>query len=109
MNIRIETVPSGIAVIRPEGSLDRDAAPAFQERLHALIHAGQDRLVVDLSAVDSIDFKGVAALISGLNAVRKNGGDLRIAQPNDSVKPLLELASLEWVLQAFESPDSAFP
>ena len=109
MQIRRAVTPSGATVVYPEGDLDMTGAPAVRERLHALVQAGNTRLVVDLSAVDTIDSTGLGALISGLKAARKNGGDLRIAKPNATVVALLELTSVDCVLKSFESPDSAFP
>lgn len=109
VQIRTETTSSGATVICPEGALDLSAAPALREQLHALVQRGQTRLVVDLSGVDTIDSTGLGALISALKAARKNGGDLRITKPNETVVALLELTSLDWVLKSFESADSAFP
>lgn len=96
-------------MLLPDGPLDTVSAPVIRERLHAVVQAGQTRLVVDLSGVDAIDSAGLGALISGLKAARKNGGDLRIVKPNESVQVMLELTSLSVVLRTYDSPEAAFP
>jgi anti-anti-sigma factor len=83
-------------------------APELREQLHALIRAGNTRVVVDLSGVDSIDSSGLGALISGLKAARQSGGDLRIAAPGEQATAVLELTNLNRVLKSYESADSAF-
>lgn len=95
-------------VLRPEGRLNMVAAPDLREQLHGLVNAGHARLVVDLSAVETIDSSGLGALISGLKAARQGGGDLRISAPSEQAMAVLELTNLNRVLQVADSPDSAF-
>lgn len=102
------TTSTGVVVIRPEGRLNMVAAPGLREQLHNLVQAGNTRLVVDLSGVDTIDSSGLGALISGLKAARQSGGDLRIAAPGEQALAVLELTNLNRVLKSHESADSAF-
>lgn len=95
-------------MLRPEGRLNMVVAPELREQLHALVQAGNTRLVVDLSGVDSIDSSGLGALISGLKVARQSGGDLRIASPGEQATAVLELTNLNRVLKSYESADSAF-
>lgn len=104
MQIRTE-VADGFTVVYPEGALDIGAAPIVRERLNTLVQEGKTRLVIDLSAVEAVDSTGLGAMISGLKAARKNGGDLQIVNPNASVTKLLELTSLDYVLKTYEPPD----
>lgn len=99
---------SGAVVLRPEGRLNMVAAPDLREQLHNLVRVGNTRIVVDLSAVETIDSSGLGALISGLKAARQGGGDLRISSPSEQVLAVLELTNLNRVLKATDSPDSAF-
>lgn len=102
------TTATGAVVLRPEGRLNMVAAPELREQLHSLVRAGSTRLVVDLSAVETIDAFGLGAMISGLKAARQAGGDLRIASPSEQALAVLELTNLNRVLKATESADSAF-
>lgn len=102
------TTANGAVVLRPEGRLNMVAAPDLREQLHRLVRGGDTRLVVDLSAVETIDSSGLGALISGLKAARQGGGDLRIASPSEQAMAVLELTNLNRVLKTSDSADSAF-
>ncbi len=102
------TTGSGVVVVCPEGRLNMMAAPGLREQLHNLVREGNDRLVVDLSGVDTIDSSGLGALISGLKAARQSGGDLRIAAPGEQALAVLELTNLNRVLKSYASADAAF-
>lgn len=84
------------------------AAPGLRKELHALVEAGNSRIVVDLSGTEFIDSSGLGALISGLKAARQAGGDLRIAAPTRQVSTVLDLTNLNRVLRSHESADGAF-
>ncbi|WP_059017079.1 STAS domain-containing protein [Mycobacterium sp. M26] len=102
------TTTSGAVVVVPEGRLNVAAAPALRTQLLTLVQGGQSRVVVDLSAAESIDSSGLGALISALKAARQAGGDLRIAAPSTRVVAALELTNLNRVLPPHPSADSAF-
>ncbi|WP_313675104.1 STAS domain-containing protein [Mycolicibacterium sp.] len=99
---------SGVVVLRPEGRLNMVAAPDLREQLHSIIRSGKNRVVVDLSGVDTIDSSGLGALISGLKAARQSGGDLRIAAAGEQATAVLELTNLNRVLKSYVSADEAF-
>ena len=105
VEISTHALASGVVVVVPEGILDLEAAPALREALEAAFRDGATQLVVDLTKVEAIDSVGLGGLISGLKTARKNGGDLRIANPGERVKAILKLASLD---RFFKSPDTAF-
>jgi len=102
------TTANGAVVLRPEGRLNMVAAPDLREQLHTLVRAGHTRIIVDLSAVETIDSSGLGALISGLKAARQGGGDLQIASPGEQAMAVLELTNLNRVLKTGDTADSAF-
>jgi len=77
----IRTAPSGAVVVCPTGRLNMAVAPAFRTQLHTLVTSGSDRVVVDLSGIESIDSSGLGALISGLKAARLAGGNCGLRHP----------------------------
>lgn len=99
---------NGAVVVRPSGRLTMVTAPDMREALHALVAAGDSRIVVDLREVEFIDSSGLGALISGLRAARQAGGDLRIAAPNQQVQSVMEVTSLNRVLSSYDTAEAAF-
>lgn len=98
----------GVTVIAPRGRLDLAVASDLRQQLLELVNGGQSRVVVDLSAVDLIDSSGLGALVSGFEAARERGGDLKITAPGEQAVLVLELTNLNRVLRTVESADSAF-
>jgi anti-anti-sigma factor len=76
--------------------------------LLSLIAAGDTHLVVDLSGVDAMDSTGVGALISGVKAARRAGGDLRLVAPSVPIAAMFTMMHLDSVLVACESAEEAF-
>lgn len=96
-----------VEVMAPKGRLDMASAPAFRERVKQLVESGSHRLIVDLGEVSFVDSSGLGAVIGGLKVARQAGGDLRIARANEQVKLVLELTSLNRLLQPYESLEEA--
>lgn len=107
MEISVASPGPGVAVVRPAGRLDMLAAAEVRQRLVETVQGGQSRLVVDLAAVSFIDSSGLGALIAGLKAARQAGGDLRLAQPNDQARLVLELTTLDRVLRPYGAVEEA--
>lgn len=98
----------GVMVVTPRGHLDLSVASDLRQQLLDLVNTGHIRLVVDLAAVDLIDSSGLGALISGFEAARERGGDVKIMSPGEQPTLVLELTNLNRVLHSVTSVDSAF-
>ena len=92
----------------PSGRLDLPAAPGLSRQLLGLVDAGHIRVVVDLSEVDLIDSSGLGALVTGFEAARENGGDLKIMSPGEQPTLVLELTNVNRLLRTVTSVDNAF-
>jgi anti-sigma B factor antagonist len=104
---RIEKQSDGIAIVAFSGRLDFLSAGAARNQLAETVEHGHRRLVVDLGETTFIDSSGLGALIGGLKAARKAGGDLRIAQPTQQAKAVLALTSLDRVFRFYSSVTEA--
>jgi anti-sigma B factor antagonist len=60
-----------------------------------------------LTNVAFIDSSGLGALISGLKALRANGGDLVLCSMSRQVRTVFEITRLLRVFEVFEGPDPA--
>lgn len=97
----------GVVVARLAGRLDLLAAPAVKQRLAEVVAGGHPRLVVDLAEVPFIDSTGLGSLVGGLKAARQAGGDLRIANPGEQARAILQLTTLDRVLRPYPSVEEA--
>src|SRR5699024_4680020 len=97
-----------IVVIEFKGNiLGGPDAVSLNEKLHELIDAEKNNVVVDLGKVKFMNSSGLGMLIGALTTMRKAGGDLRIADATDKIKNLLIVTKLITVFQHFESVDEA--
>lgn len=101
--------PSGATVLTAKGRLDFRTADDLRAQLRGILDSGALHIVVDLSGVDSVDSAGIGALVSGLKAARRGGGDLRLVAPNSAVAAALEMLNLDKILIACDSNEDAFP
>src|SRR5438067_12103191 len=107
VQIDLQQTHERVTVLAPKGRLDMSSAPAFRERVRQLIDSGVNQLVVDFGEVSFVDSSGLGAVIGGLKLARRAGGDLRIARPNQQVLLVLDLTSLNRVLQPYGSLEEA--
>jgi len=107
MDIKTHSLKNGIHVVHPVGRLDLLSASELKRELAQLVSEGHTRLLVDLDEVPFVDSTGLGALVSGLKAARQAGGDLRLLRPGEQTKVVLELTTLERILQSYDTVEEA--
>jgi anti-sigma B factor antagonist len=84
-----------VSVVTITGRVDSATAPHVEKALQHLIEAGRHQVVLDLHDTEYMSSAGLRALVSGLKAAKKSGGDLMLAQLSAGVKEALDLAGLD--------------
>ena len=107
MQIEMQQAHERVTVVAPKGRLDMASASSFRERVLQLVQSGSTHLVIDLSEVSFVDSSGLGAIIGGLKVARQAGGELRIARPNQQVLLVLDLTSLNRVLEPYGTVEEA--
>lgn len=87
----------GLAVTTVRGEIDIATADELSAALDDV--AAEERVVVDLSAVDFMDSSGLAVLLRQSMRRRDAGGALQIRRPSESVGRLLTFCCLEHLLE----------
>ena len=90
-------------ILTVTGEIDMATAPRFRQRLLAVISAGAQDVVIDLSGVDFIDSTGLGVLMGAAKRVRGTGGDIRLVMTGSRLSELVELTRLDRVLDVFDS------
>ena len=93
MEIR-EQKHGAVLIVRPEGPLKADDAEAFKNRMTRALGESLGRCVVDASAVQFIDSKGLETLVEVNEAVSQTGTLLKLCGANDTIREVLELTQL---------------
>jgi anti-sigma B factor antagonist len=107
MNVEIEQMDSGEVVVYPQGKLDARTALAFKEQLRKIADDHPAVVIVDLAQVAFIDSSGLSALVSGMKAIRQNGGMLNLSSPRQQALTALRLTLLDRVFPIFPNLEDA--
>ncbi len=107
--MQIKHVTSGdVAVLHLQGKImGGPDATSLHEKLHELIETGTRSVVIDLRDVDWMNSSGLGILIGGLSAIRKSGGDLRLASVTEKIEEVLRITKLDRVFDVYGSTEEA--
>lgn len=100
---------AAVAVIEIKGRfLGSVDGPELKEHFDALKQEGKTNVVIDLGQTDFMDSSGVGALISGHTTMRREGGDVRLANLEKRIKNLFAMTRLLGpVFASYESVEEA--
>jgi anti-anti-sigma factor len=96
----------GAILLRPTGEVDLTSVPVLWSNLKALLEDGQ-HVVVDLSAIQSMDATGFEALLDCGHLFFQRGQRFVLANPTRIVQGLLDIVGLDEVIPVFESIEAA--
>ncbi len=94
-------------ILSPEGDVDLSASPSLRSRMHEALDKRPPRLVINLAGVDYMDSSGVATLVEGLQIARRGSTTLVLANLQDRVRSVFEIARLDTVFTIAASLDEA--
>jgi len=83
------------------GRVDSSNASELGATLDKAADDGQINLVLDLGGVEYMSSAGLREMVRVLKRVKRTGGDLRIANPSDRVREVLELAGLDTIFEIY--------
>jgi len=107
LDVQTRQTEGGISVVVPTGRLDVAGAPALKDAIAELVKNGPPRVVIDMEGISFVDSTGLGSVISALKQVRGSQGDLRLAAPNQQVRVVLELTTLDRVFPYYATVEEA--
>lgn len=104
--VDVEMVHEESATIcRPAGELDAFSVADFREHLASL--AGNDAVIIDLSAVPFMDSAGLGALIGGIRKIREASGEVVVVCDRPAVLRLLHTTRFDRMVSVVSLVDEA--
>jgi len=82
-------------------------ANVLNNKLHELIEAKQTNVVANISDLNWMNSSGLGILIGGLNTMRSNQGDLKLASVPDRIQSLLTITKLNTIIESFATVEEA--
>jgi anti-sigma B factor antagonist len=107
MNTTTTPLDDRTVLVQLEGRLDMASAPGLRPPLQEAISSGHNRVVLDLEGVEFMDSSGLGQVISGLKVARQAGGDLRLARVPEQVRMVLQITTLDRILQPYDTVEQA--
>ncbi len=96
-----------ITVFRISGEFTADDVDQFKRMLEERFNSGMRDVLVDCEHLEFVDSAALELLIELQQRVGVTGGQLRLIQPDDSIRLILELTRLDVVLESHASLEAA--
>jgi anti-anti-sigma factor len=108
MNYEVNKI-NGITVFRlKEKRLDTNISGLVKGEFTLLLKVeGVNKLIIDLSGVETCDSSGLSAILVANRILNTNNGNMLIASPSDKVLSLIKITQLDRVLRICNTVDEA--
>ncbi|MDR3666865.1 MAG: STAS domain-containing protein [Ignavibacteriaceae bacterium] len=90
-----------------EKRLDTNISGLVKGELSLILKEGTNKLIVDLSEVETCDSSGLSAILVANRMVHSVGGKIRLAAPSEKVYSLIKITQLDRVLSVCETVNEA--
>lgn len=91
-----------------EGQADLHTAPELRTVLAETLDGGARRVLVDLSETTFLDSMTLGVLLGALKRLQAVSGRIAIACPDEHIRRVFEITSLDSVLDVHATTDAAF-
>ena len=102
-----ESVNEDVVILTLKGRLTLGESNLVREKITALAASGKHNIVVDLGSVEYIDSTGLGILVICFTSLKKQGGALKLVNPNKRNVELLLLTKLHTVFEVFNEVQDA--
>jgi anti-sigma B factor antagonist len=106
VTIDVSDLGTGVRVTAT-GEIDSTSAPVLKDRLDALLDAGAEQLVIDLTGVTFLDSAGLCVLASTYRRVSGDGHHMRVLASSRAVIRPLQITGLLDLLKVEQVPPGA--
>ncbi len=91
-----------------DGALIGEHLASLEEQVGQCLDGGDVRVVIDMNAVPYIDSTGLETLLACADRIRKQGGSLKILNPNPLCNEILEITRMTRYFEVtFDLEDAA--
>jgi anti-anti-sigma factor len=100
-----EAKKNGVMVVSVDGRVDASNAPTLEQKLLALIAAGEKHLVIDCTQLEYVSSAGLRVLL--VAAKRLSDGTLGLAALNKQIHDVFDIAGFSSIFQIYRTQDEA--
>jgi anti-sigma B factor antagonist len=95
----------GVIVVR--GRLDPGNPDPLEAAVRALLEKGTTKILMDLRSVSYISSTGIGSLIKAYREAHRKDGDVRLLNPSQCVRHILQISKLDGMFQVFTDERAA--
>jgi anti-sigma B factor antagonist len=107
IGINVTPMQKQVTLVEVSGRIDSMNANELGTALTETIDHGNVQLVLDLASVEYMSSAGLRELVTALKKVKRETGDMRLAQPSPRVREVLEMAGLDTIFRIFSTQSEA--
>ncbi len=109
MELKQETRERAL-IVAPNGVIDHDSAPAFEEQLHKVLKSADDgalSLIIDMKDIEYMSTVGLRVLMRVSKRAREASVDIKVAGMNACMCEIFKISRFDKVMQVFDTVDAA--
>jgi anti-sigma B factor antagonist len=93
----------GVVLLYPRGFINAHTVRLFETEIQRALDRRRYNIVVSCSGLTYIASAGLGAIMGVIEEVRTNGGDIRIADLNETVRNIFEILGFNHLYRIFPS------
>ena len=93
----------GVTLLYPKGFVNAHTVRLFESEIQRALDEQSYRIVVNCSGLTYIASAGLGALMGVIEEVRHHGGDIRLADLNETVRNIFEILGFNHLYRIFPS------
>jgi anti-sigma B factor antagonist len=103
----MESRENGIIILTVNGNLDAEGTQAMEEKVLALLEAGETSLLFDFSGLDYINSSGLRILVLAYQRLKKASGRVAICGVKDYIQEVFEVSGYDKIFPLFRDREGA--
>ena len=96
-----------IVIVSLAGRLDAYGANDVEKKLDLFIDSGQVKLVINLENLEYISSSGLRVFLAALKKVRKQQGDMKLADLKPFIKEIFDIAGFTQLFNILDNEEAA--
>lgn len=90
-----------VTLIYPRGYINAHTVRIFESEIQNALRQGRFKIVVSCAGLAYIASAGLGAIMGTIEEIRDNGGDLRLAELNETVRNIFEILGFNHLYKIF--------
>ena len=92
-----------VTLIYLRGFINAHTVRQFEGEIQRAVAGGRFKIVVSCAGLSYIASAGLGAIMGAIEEIRENGGDLRLAEMNDTVRNIFEILGFTHLYRIYPS------